>query len=230
MLEHEMYEPVKHWLESRGMKVQAEVDDADVVGTICDENEAMLTVVELKTKICLDLFLQAAERLKWADLVYIALPHTCKVAKIQTLCQQLGIGILSVNLRSKHVSEVLEPVLQEIHKKSSSNKKRLMQELQARRLFVNVGGKQGKKMTAYREEALAIVFLLSEIAQTTIKGIKKLGVDNPTKYLYQNPYGWFERASKGVYVLSPLGKTAMQEYQQYKKDLDYLIVSYRSQE
>lgn len=229
MLEHEMYEPVKNWLEARGMEVQAEVADADVVGTIRDEDEALLTVVELKTKICLELFLQAAERLKWADIVYIALPHTCKMTKIYTLCQKLGIGVLSVNVRLTRVSEVLEPVLQEGAKKSSK-KKRFVQELQARRLSVNVGGKQGRKMTAYREEALAIAFLLSEIEQTTMKDIKKLGVDNPTKYLYQNPYGWFERMSKGVYVLSPLGQSAIQEYRQYKKDLDYLIVSYRSQE
>lgn len=233
MLEQEMYDPVKNWLESKGMKVQAEVEDVDVVGAIHDGEDVLLTAVELKTKLCLDLFLQAVERLKWADVVYVGLPHTCKVSKIQTLCKSLGIGILTVNVRLKKVSEALAPTLHEQgnnkrNKKSASKKKRLMAELQARRLSVNIGGKQGRKMTAYREEALAIAFLLAEIGQSTIKEIKKLGVDNPTKYLYQNPYDWFERVSKGIYTLSPIGKNAVEEYQVYQKELNYLIASYDS--
>jgi hypothetical protein len=106
--ETDLYEPVKRWLEERGLTVYSEVSPdrtmkrADIVGI--DSNVSY--VVELKTSLSLDLLDQAIywSRRKYANYIYIAIPwnkpskrHHVKHWLIEHLCREFNIGIIFVN-------------------------------------------------------------------------------------------------------------------------------------
>jgi len=41
----------------------------------------------------------------------------------------------------------------------------------------------------------------------------------PERFLLHNVYGWFDRAERGVYVLTEAGRVALQRWPQHKPDL-----------
>lgn len=102
MKETDLFEPIKKWLEDGGNEVYSEVRAkrtfrrADVVGV----HGGILTVVEMKTGISLDLIEQAVGWRNRAHYIYVAIPkpktHLNEFAR--KLLQQHGIGILTVNL------------------------------------------------------------------------------------------------------------------------------------
>ena len=78
----------------------------------------------------------------------------------------------------------------------------------------NLGGTRGGIMTAYRQTALEIARFLRENGATKASSVAcAVGEPNARAFLYRDVYGWFERASVGVYVLSPRGaqETALWE-------------------
>lgn len=72
----------------------------------------------------------------------------------------------------------------------------------------NVGGTRGvKRMTAYRENALLIAYIMDHYDLHVPKDIKNYTKLSKTgQILYQNHYKWFERQKKGYYALSPEGQ------------------------
>ncbi len=177
--------------------------------------------VELKLRLNIELLAQAAERLGYADIVYIAVPESEKKRAylVRNLCSRLGIGILLVQERG--VKEFLA-VNRRAAARRNKAKSRILNEFFARKLAVNSGGTNKKKMTAYREEALTIAFYIERTGETSAKILRGLGVDNPRKYLYDNYYGWFVSVSRGVYGLSEAGRSAVAEYSAYREQLDAL--------
>ena len=70
MLESDLYQPVKDYLEKHGYTVRGEVKHCDMVAIKGDE----LIVVELKTGANMTLLVQATERQSISDSVYVAIP------------------------------------------------------------------------------------------------------------------------------------------------------------
>ena len=60
--------PVRAWLEAQGYVVRSEVQDCDLVATRADA----LVVIELKRQLGLPLLVQATQRQRQADSVYVA--------------------------------------------------------------------------------------------------------------------------------------------------------------
>jgi hypothetical protein len=96
--EIDLYPPLEKFLTHHGYLVHAEVVLSDISAT----KEGMLLVVEVKLRFNLDVILQALERQRAADAVYIAVPirnfrrYPRRWKTIRALCSRLSIGILFV--------------------------------------------------------------------------------------------------------------------------------------
>lgn len=214
--ETDLYPPVKAFLETQGYVVKAEVGAADVVACRdgCDP-----VVVELKTGFSLSLFHQGIARLGVTDLVYIAVPRGSgrrfqkSLKDNLALCRRLGLGLLTVRLADGFVEPHLDPGPYS-PRKSPARKQRLLREFARRVGDPNTGGATRKGLvTAYRQDALKCLLHLTnhgpskgaEVAGTT-------GVDQATRIMRQDHYGWFERVSTGVYQATPAGHAALATY------------------
>jgi hypothetical protein len=68
-------------------------------------------------------------------------------------------------------------------------------------------------MTAYRQKAIATAKYLTENDDTKAAIIAEALTELKTRaILYDNAYGWFDRLGKGVYGLSPRGKTELPQW------------------
>ena len=66
-------------------------------------------------------------------------------------------------------------------------------------------------MTAYRQEAIRCAARL-DAGPATLRAIRAGGdLPNAARILQTNVYGWFERIERGVYVLSPRGRHALED-------------------
>jgi len=100
--ESDLYAPVKRHLETLGYTVRGEVGRCDIVAV----NGETLVVVELKLTFGLSVLYQALQRLRCADLVYVAVSvpegrtarrnWDARVPDAIRLCRMLGIGLMSV--------------------------------------------------------------------------------------------------------------------------------------
>ena len=69
MPEADLYGPIKRFLEAQGYEVKGEIGPCDVMAVRGDEGPV---VVELKEQLSLALLLQAVDRLRMTDAVYVA--------------------------------------------------------------------------------------------------------------------------------------------------------------
>jgi hypothetical protein len=84
-------------------------------------------------------------------------------------------------------------------------------------------------ITAYRQSALRLVASL-EAGQSTTKEIRAAtGVAEASTILQRNVYGWFDRTSRGVYALSPVGHEAAELYRDVIKRVVAADVTPRDQ-
>ena len=70
MRESDLYAPVKRWLDAHGYVVYVEIFDCDIVAI----KDGRLTIVELKLGHTAALQRQLADRARWADEVFCAVP------------------------------------------------------------------------------------------------------------------------------------------------------------
>lgn len=222
--ESDLYAPVKAFLEGQGYEVKGEVGAADIVAVRGQEDPV---IVELKTSFSLALFHQAVERLKLSDTVYIAVPRkTGKAFQTQlrrniALCRRLGLGLITVRLYSKTVEAHLDPGPY-VPRKNKQKSARLLQEFSRRVGDPNKGGRssRGKLMTAYRQDAIRCLGYLFEYGPTKASDVAKAtGVPRARNIMADDHYGWFERAERGIYRVTPKGVDAAAEYQQELKRL-----------
>ena len=73
MPETALYPTVKRFLEAAGFRVKGEVCGCDIVA-IRDDEQQRLAVVEMKSGFSLELLLQAVDRMRVADEVWLAVP------------------------------------------------------------------------------------------------------------------------------------------------------------
>ncbi len=209
-MEVTLYQPVKAFFERLGFSVKGEVRGCDLVATRNAE-PPLVCIVELKLGLSFELILQAVDRMRIADDVWIAVPQTRRGrdhdGRAHRLCRLLGIGLLTVNARRTRVEILVEPAP---YRPRANLRKRnlLMQEFARRRGDPTQGGSTRRPiMTAYRQVALECAAAMRDGP----KRPRELRVITPDAgaILYRNVYGWFERVQAGVYRLSPAGMEAL---------------------
>ncbi|HHZ20233.1 MAG TPA: hypothetical protein GX391_06975 [Firmicutes bacterium] len=215
--ETELYAPVKKFFTNNGYTVKGEVNGCDLVAVKGEE----LVIVELKTRLNLDLFLQGTKRQTVTRLVYLAVekPKRCTLSHrrdILRLCRRLGLGLLTVSFFAgcPHMVEVwCEPKL---NLPASDHRKRrsLQQEFAARTGDFNEGGSCRRPLvTAYRQQALLVAAKLHSSGPCSPKQIMTaLNLPKAGAILQKNYYHWFHRLKRGLYGLSRQGEEALKDY------------------
>ncbi len=101
MKESDLYEPLRAYLEGQGYAVHGEVRGVDVVARHRERPDEIVAI-ELKSRMSLDLVVQAAQRTELTDSVYVAIPvsgarGTVRNSRgVRTLLQRLGVGLILV--------------------------------------------------------------------------------------------------------------------------------------
>lgn len=206
MIESDLYNPVATLLKKQGFTVQGEIKNLDVFAV----KESITIAVELKLIINLKLIMQAVDRLKLVDLVYIAVPQkTIKALKHEYklfvgLLRKLEIGLITVQEDKALV--VIEATPFNSKKSHQMNKQRLqglMKEFLQRIDHPQVGGVKGQRLTAYRLRAMKIKEVMCEGQTYSIKQLKALTkVEDVASILRHNYYGWFIKYGRGEYALA----------------------------
>lgn len=212
-----LYAPVKAWLEARGFEVKAEVGAADVVAV---RTGAEPVIVELKLQFSLTLLQQAIARQSVTDAVYVAVPRWkgrtgYKAFKGNVgLCRRLGLGVLSVRLEDGAVEVHADPGPFQ-PRKSKVRKERLLSAFARLEGDPNVGGTRGARVTVYRQDAMKCAAYLEANGASRGRDVAEAsGVARATAVMRDNHYGWFEKVSVGVYMLSEAGVAALAETSQ----------------
>ncbi len=214
--ETQLYAPIKALLEGQGYEVKSEIGATDVVA-IRDSEEPV--IIELKTSFSLALFHQGIERQNISDSIYIAVPHGTGRAFQKSfksnlsLCRRLGLGLMTVRLKDGVVAIHVDPGPYS-PRKSKEKKRRLLKEFAERVGDPNTGGATRKGLvTAYRQNALGCAVVLHKEGATKAAEVARVsGVENATRLMSDNHYGWFDRVRIGIYALSPKGREAIVEY------------------
>jgi hypothetical protein len=214
LAETDLYPPVKAFLEAQGYEVKAEIGPVDVMALRGDEPPV---IVELKTRFSLALFHQGIARLALSDAVYLAVPEgrgrpfARALAENTRLARRLGLGLMTVRLPAGTVTVHHDPGPY-APRKQPARRDRLLKEFARRQGDPNAGGATGRRVTAYRQEALRLAAHLA--AEGPSKGAhvaKATGVPHATRMMADNHYGWFARVATGVYVLTDTGRAALAE-------------------
>ena len=209
--ETNLYQPVKEFLNGLGFDAKGEICGCDVVAL--DKGEPVAVIIcELKLSFTLELILQAVDRATACDEIWLAV-YSKKTARarendprVKKLCRYLGFGLLKV-----HATNLVEIVVKpETWKPRRDGKfrSRIISEYNNRQGDPTQGGSTRKPiMTAYRQQAILCAQMIEQ-GETKLSVLKQTISDAP-KILQRNVYGWFDRAARGHYVLTVLGKAAI---------------------
>ena len=208
LLESDLYAPVSAYLEMLGYEVNGEINSCDIVAMKADE----MLVVELKKTLNLEVILQATERQKIAESVYVAVQkpkNIYKNKKFKRIChllRRLEIGLMLVTIKGNEqkveVFQVAE-TFDRIKSRQMNQRKRKQVETEfTKRKSKTTGGVTKTKITtAYREEAVSIARAIEVNGTSAPKNLVFLGISRQRiqSILSGNYYGWFERVDKGIY-------------------------------
>jgi hypothetical protein len=220
-LETALYLPVKRFLEKLGFTVKGEIGGCDLVALSGDE-PPIVVIGELKLSFNLELVLQAVDRAGAADEVWLAARLSARGkgresdARYRNLCRRLGFGMLAVTATGD-VDVIVAPATT-APRRNPKKRSRLVSEHQRRKGDPAMGGStRAPIMTAYRQQALACAAAMS----AGPRRVRDLRVDIPDagKILLNNVYGWFDRAERGIYVLTDAGHAALKRWPQQSLDL-----------
>ena len=210
MPEADLYGPIKRFLEAQGYEVKGEIGPCDVMAVRGDEGPV---VVELKEQLSVALLLQAVDRLRMTDAVYVAFRigkhHSAawrtRRKQVMVLLRRLGLGLLTVSAR-RTVSPELDPVSYR-PRANVRRRDRLLKEFAERVGDPEVGGSVSRqRLTAYRRDCLRCARELADAGTVKVSVLRdRTGVSRAGSMLRDNHYGWFERVTVGYYALSPKG-------------------------
>ncbi|PKR84624.1 DUF2161 domain-containing phosphodiesterase [Heyndrickxia camelliae] len=226
LYEADLYEPVRRLFVREGYEVNGEVKDCDLTAV----KEEELIIVEMKKNLTVELLIQAANRQKLTDLVFIAIPkpkykmYSKKWHDMCHLLKRLELGLIIVSfLKSGAKAEIiLSPAPFDRKRTMQMNKKKrlsLLTEINGRSGDYNIGGSNKTKiMTAYKENCIQIACYLDREGPTSPKTLRKMGTGEKTlSILTQNYYGWFEKVSRGIYTITEKGKEEIKQYPELLK-------------
>jgi hypothetical protein len=210
MSEVSLYPAVKRFLEAAGFDVKGEVKGCDIVAVRMDEPRT-LTIVEMKLGFTLELLLQATDRTRAADEVWLAVPATRRGRdrdpRVHRLCRMLGFGLMVINAGRDRVEVLAEPGPYR-PRTDQRRRARLLDEHGKRRGDPSPGGSSRQPvMTAYRQRALACAALLRSGPGRPRE--LRAAVPDAGGILLRNVYGWFERTRRGEYRLTDAGEAAL---------------------
>lgn len=221
--EEELYMPIKQYFSNLGYEVKAEVKHCDLVAWHADTEE--MVIVELKKSFNLNVLLQAIERQRLADNVYIAIERNRakkgavnqRYSDLTELCRRLSLGLMTVTFyktKAPVVEVLCKPEDSPIRHARPKQIKRLQLEFKERSGDYNVGGSHGTKlMTAYKERALRIAVALSKLEDAAPRDLVRItAIAQAPTMLRNNYYGWYEKVSRGKYTISNLGLAAIGQY------------------
>ncbi|KQN93582.1 hypothetical protein ASE95_01135 [Sphingomonas sp. Leaf231] len=202
-----LYPPVKTFLEAQGFVVKGEICGCDAVG-VRDGEPPILVIAELKLSFTLELVLQAVDRMRGADTIYLAIIASRRGRdrdpRVVRLCRLLGVGLLAVDPAAGRVEVLGEPMPYR-PRANLPMRRRLLLEHAHRRGDPSAGGSTRQPiMTAYRQRALACLEAIGE-GTARPRDLRHLA-DDAGKILLRNVYGWFERERPGHYRLSEKGR------------------------
>lgn len=213
MKESDLYLPLKSYLEGQGYESKAEIGACDIMAIRGDEAPV---IVEMKTSFSLALVMQGIERQRLFDCVYLAVPAPPKKGwgqrykDITALCRRLGLGLLVVDPVKGRVEAHLDPGAM-LPARQLARAGKLLREFQRRVGDPNIGGTTGvKRMTAYRQDAIAVARALEAAGEAAPKDLAlAAGVAKAGAILRDNHYGWFEKVGRGRYVLALSGQAVV---------------------
>lgn len=226
-----LYEPVKQFLVAQGYEVKGEVGAVDIVGLRAGDEPV---VVELKTGFSLTLFHQAIQRQSMTDAVYIAVPQGSGKAyhrafkSNKSLCRRLGLGLITVRLGDDPASSLVTVHVDPAPYKPRQmkpRKTRLLREFARRVGDPNEGGQTRQGLiTSYRQDALKCLKYLSLAGATKASEVAKAtGVEKARPIMADDHYGWFERAERGIYQMTPKGSEALDAFADELAGLDVTL-------
>lgn len=210
-VESDLYPPVKRFLEAQGYEVKGEVAGCDLCAARGDEPPV---VVELKTRMSLDLVLQGVDRLALTDAVYLAVPAPAPTdRRVLALCRRLGLGLLRVDAAHDLVEPMVDPVPYQ-PRKSRRRVGRLLREHARRVGDPNRGGvNRVPIVTAYRQRALRIAARLAADGPARPRDLaRSADASDAGQILRDDHYGWFERVAPAIYDLTPKGRAALDAF------------------
>ena len=224
MSEADLYGPIKRFLEAQGYAVKGEIGACDIVAVRGEEGPV---VVELKERLNLALILQAVDRLRISDAVYIAFRigkgHSAswrsRTKQVTSLLRRLGLGLLTVSTRG-NVVPVLDPA--PYRPRSDARRRgRLLREFAERAGDPEAGGSASRqRLTAYRQDALRCARELADAGVLKLSAIReRAGVPRAGPILRDNYHGWFDRVKTGYYDLSPKGRRDLVYWSDALQDL-----------
>jgi len=242
MLEIDLYQPVKDYLQDHGYVVQAEVRHCDIVA----QRDQQIVVIELKTSINLTLLIQATDRQAITSAVYVAIPEIANRRSRQwrgttRVLRKLQLGLLVVNFGPLGVSVKKEfdpsggsaitmpehrlEAVEGVTPRKSKQHTAIIREIEGRSGSYNTGGiHQQKLITAYRENAVLIGCCLQHNGASSTRELRKQGTGEKTSsILSANHYHWFERVRRGVYRLTPQGAKDLKDYPELCQRAQILI-------
>ncbi len=195
------------------------MEHCDIAAVKGDE----LIVVETKKSFSTALLIQATQRQRTTDSVYVALlkPKPSRSwPGIRHLLKRLELGLILVSPGSPKmpVRVVFHPVPFQRHKRESA-KRAVLLEAERRTGDLNPGGSHRRQIvTAYREQAIHIACCLRALGSLSPKSLRGMGTGPKTQpILHANVYGWFERVDVWVYTLGPQGHEALAQYPELAK-------------
>jgi len=224
--ETDLYQPIKDHLELMGFTVKGEIKNCDILA-IKDE---LHIIIELKISLNITLLLQAVDRFILSDTVYIAIPKQCTIYKKQSkqvkkLLARLGVGLIIVDFQNnkkgkKQYVEIVSDPKDYSPRKNKKKQTALLKEFHQRIGDTQAGGSTRKSagLTAYRQRCIRIAeYLMKSNSQASGAEINN-AITEPqaTAMLYQNHYGWFEKAKRGIYQLSEKGKKELKHWETEK--------------
>ncbi|HXC90678.1 MAG TPA: DUF2161 family putative PD-(D/E)XK-type phosphodiesterase [Stellaceae bacterium] len=213
MAETALYPTVKRFLEGAGFVVKGEVCGCDIAA-VRDGEPPLLAVVEMKRGFSLDLLLQAVDRMRPADEVWLAVPLTHRGRdrdpRVRRLCRLVGLGLLAVDVGRDRVEVLAEPGPYR-PRPDRPRRTRLLAEHARRQGDPSPGGSVRRPvMTAYRQRALACAAGL-HVGRARPRDLRH-AVPDAGRILLRNVYGWFERTAPGRYRLTAQGEAALQRW------------------
>jgi hypothetical protein len=213
MRETALYPVVKRFLEAAGFAVKGEVCGCDIVAVRAGE-PSRLAIVEMKLGFNLDLLLQAVNRMRAADEVWLAVPMTRRGRdrdpRVSQLCRRIGLGLMAVDAERDRIEVLADPGPYR-PRSDQRRRMRLLGEHANRRGDPSPGGSTRLPiMTAYRQRALACAAGLRQ-GPARPRDLRAV-VPDAGRILLRNVYGWFERTRPGLYRLTALGEAALQQW------------------
>ena len=215
-METTLYLPVKRFLENLGFTVKGEVGGCDLVA-LSGDDPPVVVIGELKLTFNLELVLQAVDRAGACDEVWLAAKMSARGkgresdARYRNLCRRLGFGMLGVT-GSGAVEVIVKPATT-APRRNPMKRSRLVAEHNKRKGDPTLGGStRSPIMTAYRQQALACASAMA-LGPRKIRELKP-EFPNAANILRDNFYGWFDRAERGVYILTDAGRAALKRWPQ----------------